>query len=61
MSGIGPPAARLRIGSMTPAQSELYGPITATSRSAAAYALAFAAQRRTSQVPLWAVEVSQEA
>ena len=46
---------------MTAAQSELYGPITATSRSAAAYALAFAAQRRTSQVPLWAVDVSQEA
>ena len=48
MIASGPPGARLRIGISTSAQCELYGPITATSRSARAYALALAAHLRGS-------------
>ena len=47
-SASGPPGARLRIGICSWAQNEENGPITATTCSARANALAFAAQRRLS-------------
>jgi len=60
MTASGPPGARLRIGSSTCVQPELYGPITVTRRSALAYAFAFAAHRRGSYAPACLVESSHE-
>ena len=58
MIGTGPPGARLSAGSSTSEQKELEGPITATKGLTCAYAFAFAAQRRKSKSPVWAVDSS---
>ena len=60
MIASGPARARLRIGTSICAQGELKGPIIATRSSAAAYAFALAAQRRFSQFPDCAVELSHD-
>src|SRR5690349_15509482 len=60
ISASGPPGALLSIGSSTSAQPELYVPITASTRWAFAYALAFAAHLRGSHEAACLVESSQD-